>query len=152
MKIVADDNIPGIREWCTSLGDIELVDGRQLRRRQLRAAEVLLVRSVTPVNAALLAGTPVRFVVVVWLPTGVVPVVCPPPRPDPLSTTWSNTIPSTTAMPMSAAPRAALRMTRSVVPRPRACAMELIGISDRRDGPRTGHDADRRGSGEGASQ
>ena len=62
MKIVADDNIPGIREWCTSLGDIELVDGRQLRRRQLRAAEVLLVRSVTPVNAALLAGTPVRFV------------------------------------------------------------------------------------------
>lgn len=62
MKIVADDNIPGIREWCGSLGEIELVEGRHLRRAQLHAAEVLLVRSVTRVNEALLAGTPVQFV------------------------------------------------------------------------------------------
>jgi erythronate-4-phosphate dehydrogenase len=62
MKIVADDNIPGIHEWCASLGTIELVAGRTLQRAQLRAADVLLVRSVTAVNAALLEGTPVRFV------------------------------------------------------------------------------------------
>lgn len=62
MKIVADRNIPGIREWCGSLGDIELAEGRHLRREQLLDAEVLLVRSVTPVNAALLTGTPVQFV------------------------------------------------------------------------------------------
>ncbi len=62
MKIVADDNIPGIHQWCGSLGTIELVEGRKLRRAQLRTAEVLLVRSVTAVNAALLEGTPVRFV------------------------------------------------------------------------------------------
>lgn len=62
MKIVADDNIPGIHEWCGSLGAIELVAGRTLQRAQLLAADVLLVRSVTVVNAALLEGTPVRFV------------------------------------------------------------------------------------------
>lgn len=62
MKIVADDNIPGLEAWCGSLGEIELVAGRELRREQLTNADVLLVRSVTPVNEALLSGTAVRFV------------------------------------------------------------------------------------------
>ncbi len=62
VKIVADENIPGILEWCGGLGDITLVEGRTLQRAQLLAAEVLLVRSVTRVDAALLAGTPIRFV------------------------------------------------------------------------------------------
>jgi len=62
MKIVADDNIPAIREWCGSFGQIELVAGRELRRAHLLDADVLLVRSVTRVDETLLGGTPVRFV------------------------------------------------------------------------------------------
>lgn len=62
MRIVADENIPGLAEWCGGFGDIEAVDGRTLHAGQLRNADILLVRSVTRVNAALLHDTPVRFV------------------------------------------------------------------------------------------
>jgi erythronate-4-phosphate dehydrogenase len=62
VKIVADINIPFVREAFGSLGDVSLLPGRQINRDVLRDADVLLVRSVTPVNAALLEGTPVKFV------------------------------------------------------------------------------------------
>jgi erythronate-4-phosphate dehydrogenase len=44
------------------VGDVKTATGRTLSRADVAAADILLVRSVTPVNAALLTGTPVRFV------------------------------------------------------------------------------------------
>ncbi|QXD14560.1 4-phosphoerythronate dehydrogenase [Rhodocaloribacter litoris] len=61
-RILADENIPFVREAFGAFGEVRLVPGRCIRRDVLRAVDVLLVRSVTPVGAALLAGTPVRFV------------------------------------------------------------------------------------------
>ncbi|WP_341936533.1 4-phosphoerythronate dehydrogenase [Marinimicrobium sp. C2-29] len=62
MKIVADENIPFVQECFGQLGEIVRLPGREMRREDLLEAEVLLVRSVTQVNEALLAGTGVRFV------------------------------------------------------------------------------------------
>jgi erythronate-4-phosphate dehydrogenase len=62
MKIVADPNIPFVREAFGALGDVVLVPGRQINPAAVREADVLLVRSVTPVNAALLDDSRVRFV------------------------------------------------------------------------------------------
>ncbi len=62
MKIVADENIALLDKFFSQLGEITRVSGRQLTADQVRDADVLLVRSVTPVNEALLAGSSVRFV------------------------------------------------------------------------------------------
>jgi erythronate-4-phosphate dehydrogenase len=61
LRIVADENMPGL-EMFAGLGQVVRLPGRDICRQQLVAADALLVRSVTPVNADLLAGTPVRFV------------------------------------------------------------------------------------------
>lgn len=61
-KIVADENIPSVREAFAHLGEITLLPGRTLNRESLREAELLLVRAVTKVDANLLHDTPVRFV------------------------------------------------------------------------------------------
>lgn len=60
MKIVADENMPGLA--FPPGVTLVRVPGRTLCRAQLLDAEALLVRSVTRVDAALLQGTPVRFV------------------------------------------------------------------------------------------
>jgi erythronate-4-phosphate dehydrogenase len=62
MLIIADANIPLAREAFSPFGEVRLLPGRDLAREHLRDAEVLIVRSVTKVNAALLDGTSVRFV------------------------------------------------------------------------------------------
>jgi len=62
MKIVADENIPYVKELFCPLGEVVLKAGRHLTSADIKEAEVLLVRSVTPVNARLLAGTKIRFV------------------------------------------------------------------------------------------
>jgi erythronate-4-phosphate dehydrogenase len=62
MRIVADENIPYVREAFGGLGEVITLPGRSLDRASLIEAELLLVRSVTKVNAALLDGTAVRFV------------------------------------------------------------------------------------------
>jgi len=62
MKIVADPNIPYVREAFGRLGEVALVPGRLMDAAAVRDAELLLVRSVTPVNAALLDGSRVKFV------------------------------------------------------------------------------------------
>jgi erythronate-4-phosphate dehydrogenase len=62
MKIVADPNIPSVQEAFGPLGEVQLVPGRAITAEIVRDADVLLVRSVTPVNAALLSGSQVRFV------------------------------------------------------------------------------------------
>lgn len=62
MKIVADENISNLQEFFGHFGEVQAVSGRTLSAEQLREADVLLVRSVTQVNAQLLADTPVQFV------------------------------------------------------------------------------------------
>lgn len=62
MKIIADENIPCVRRAFASLGEVSLLPGRTLRARDVQDADILLVRSVTPVGPALLEGSRVRFV------------------------------------------------------------------------------------------
>jgi erythronate-4-phosphate dehydrogenase len=62
MKIVADANIPFVRECFSSVGQVQALRGRDITARVIADADVLLVRSITPVNEALLAGSAVRFV------------------------------------------------------------------------------------------
>jgi erythronate-4-phosphate dehydrogenase len=51
-----------VEQAFSTLGEVSLVSGRELQAGQLRDADILLVRSVTRVDAELLDGTPVRFV------------------------------------------------------------------------------------------
>ena len=62
MKILVDENMPYARELFSRTGDVVAVPGRPLPEAELQDASGLMVRSVTNVNAALLAGTPVKFV------------------------------------------------------------------------------------------
>lgn len=62
MKIVADANIPFVRECFSSVGDVEVVGGRDITPEVVVGADALVVRSITPVNEALLAAGRVRFV------------------------------------------------------------------------------------------
>jgi len=62
MKIVADGNIPYVKECFGTIGDVEVFGGREITAAVVRDADVLLVRSVTQVNSRLLEGSAVRFV------------------------------------------------------------------------------------------
>ncbi len=62
MKIVVDENMPYARELFSRTGEVVAVPGRPLPAAALQDASALMVRSVTQVNAALLAGSPVKFV------------------------------------------------------------------------------------------
>jgi erythronate-4-phosphate dehydrogenase len=62
MKIHVDENIPLGRETFGAYGEVVRFAGRGLQRADLMGTDALMVRSVTPVNAQLLEGTPVRFV------------------------------------------------------------------------------------------
>ncbi|MFP5441269.1 MAG: 4-phosphoerythronate dehydrogenase [Gammaproteobacteria bacterium] len=62
MLIVADENMPLLEEFFGDLGEIRRVPGRSLRAADLAGADLLLVRSVTRVDAALLAQASPRFV------------------------------------------------------------------------------------------
>lgn len=62
MQIVADENIPLLDEFFSAFGPIARHPGRGIDRAALCDAEVLLVRSVTRVDRALLEGSRVRFV------------------------------------------------------------------------------------------
>jgi len=62
VKIVADANIPFIEECFSSIADVVVVPGREIRREIMAGADVLLVRSITKVDEALLSGGSVKFV------------------------------------------------------------------------------------------
>jgi len=62
VKILVDENMPYARELFSRTGEVLAVPGRPLPEAELQDASGLMVRSVTKVNAALLAGTPVKFV------------------------------------------------------------------------------------------
>lgn len=62
MRIVADENIPLLDSFFGDIGDIRPVSGRTISAADVQNADILLVRSVTRVNQALLEGSRVRFV------------------------------------------------------------------------------------------
>ncbi len=62
IHIVADENMALVQEFFGDLGSLRCYSGRQLSNEQVKDADVLLVRSVTEVNAKLLTNSRVRFV------------------------------------------------------------------------------------------
>ena len=62
MKIVADANIPLLQEAFGPLGEVVSLPADRITPETVRDARALLVRSVTQVNEALLAGSRVEFV------------------------------------------------------------------------------------------
>ena len=62
MQLVVDEEIPFSQEVFSHLGSVTLLPGRAMTRETLRDAHVLIVRSITNVNATLLADTNVQFV------------------------------------------------------------------------------------------
>lgn len=62
MKIVCSSNMPFAKEAFSTLGDVEILDGRAISAGDVRDADALAVRSTTQVNRELLHGSAVRFV------------------------------------------------------------------------------------------
>ncbi|PKL46570.1 MAG: erythronate-4-phosphate dehydrogenase [Planctomycetes bacterium HGW-Planctomycetes-1] len=62
MQIVADENIPFVKECFRSAGECLTIHGWKITPDILKDADALLVRSITKVNKDLLDGTKVKFV------------------------------------------------------------------------------------------
>src|SRR5690625_1283722 len=62
MIIIADENIPLVDEFFGHLGDIIRLAGRRWISDDVGVDDVLLVRSVTPVNEALIGASKLSFV------------------------------------------------------------------------------------------
>ena len=62
MELLVDREIAGAPDAFSTFGSVRLFDGRRLSSADLGGAEVLLVRSVSRVDEALLGGSKVRFV------------------------------------------------------------------------------------------
>ncbi len=62
MRIVADEGIPLLQESFAQWGEVSCLPGRAITRADLVDADALVVRSITQVNAELLADTNIRFV------------------------------------------------------------------------------------------
>ena len=62
LNILADRDINAVAEHFSALGELRLFDGRTLNATTVGDADVLLVRSVSTVDAALIRGSRVQFV------------------------------------------------------------------------------------------
>ena len=62
MKIVADQSMPRVTELFGSYGDVHLLPGRKISTVDIADTDILLVRSVTKVDADLLEGSNIKFV------------------------------------------------------------------------------------------
>ena len=62
MKIVTDDKIPHISRLFTDCDEIIYLPGEKITRADLIDADILLTRTVTRVDQALLENTAIRFV------------------------------------------------------------------------------------------
>lgn len=62
LTIVADQNMPLVEELFGRYGEVRLVAGRSISAEDVADADVLLVRSVTPVSSSLLESSRVKFV------------------------------------------------------------------------------------------
>jgi erythronate-4-phosphate dehydrogenase len=69
MRIAVDSNTPNAAEAFRALGEVRLVNTGSFRNELLRETDVLIVRSETRVDRALLDGTAVRFVGTVTIGT-----------------------------------------------------------------------------------
>ncbi len=61
MKIIADTNIPFVKECLSSIGDVTTIGGRQITAEVVKEADILLVRSITRVDEPLLGESSVKF-------------------------------------------------------------------------------------------
>jgi len=62
MKIIADENMSAVHETFAPYGEVMTMAGRAITAASVATADVLLVRSVTNVDAQLLEGSRVKFV------------------------------------------------------------------------------------------
>lgn len=62
MKIIADAHIPFVKNYFSHAGELILKPGRSIVHDDVKDADLLLVRSITPVNKALLDKSKVKFV------------------------------------------------------------------------------------------
>ena len=62
LKWVIDDVIPHTAALKSLMGEVTTLPGRDITPDTITDADILLVRSITPVNESLLAGTSVQFV------------------------------------------------------------------------------------------
>lgn len=62
ITILADDCVPFVSELFGNWGKLILKPGTAIQKRDLKAINVLLTRSVTQINAALLQDTNVEFI------------------------------------------------------------------------------------------
>jgi erythronate-4-phosphate dehydrogenase len=62
MRILADRNMLVVDSMFATMGSVELLDGRTITTQQLAGVDVLLVRSVTQVNAQLLGAYRPAFI------------------------------------------------------------------------------------------
>lgn len=62
LKIIADENIPFVKDAFAEFGDVMTYSGRLIDSDHIADADILLVRSVTNVNEELLRGSNVKFV------------------------------------------------------------------------------------------
>ncbi len=69
LKIVLDSNTPLAASAFNGLGDVVLLDTREMTSRAIKDADILVVRSETKVNRGLLEGSRVRFVGTVTIGT-----------------------------------------------------------------------------------
>ena len=61
MKIVCDQNMPYALESFSTLGDVTLIPGREICAADVKDADLLITRSTTKINDALLAGSVLKF-------------------------------------------------------------------------------------------
>ncbi len=61
-KIVCSSSVTYGKEAFATLGEVHLAEGRDISREQLADAELLIIRSTTPVPADLVRDTAIRFV------------------------------------------------------------------------------------------
>ncbi len=62
MVILADENIPYVKEAFGEFGEVHTISGREITREKVKEVDILLVRSITKVNRELLEGSRVKFV------------------------------------------------------------------------------------------
>ena len=62
MNLIIDTNIAFAEEAFSNLGNTRLVDGRTLTSKDIKDADILIVRSITNVNEELLKNSKVKFV------------------------------------------------------------------------------------------
>ena len=62
LTVLADENIPAVEDYFEPSVQVQRINGRAMNRADLNGVDILLVRSVTRVDEALLHGSAIKFV------------------------------------------------------------------------------------------